>query len=297
MTDTQTLETIRQRIRELESIPMVPAILRPLLAQLNRPPEQVQLEVLVQLVGCENSLTAKCLQMANSAIFGRSTPVTSIRGAVIALGVQRLRAILLSACMVDMFRSRAGDMDATVLWEHCFACALVSQQFARKIHYHDPEKAYLSGLLHDIGLILELVIYPKELQNVFELSRSKALPIQEAEQATLGFNHCEIGAIVAEEWHLPAHVAEVIRFHHSKEFAEHQDVVAMVHLCDTLCQLGGLGFGFPLMVQVDFVDDPAWQVVLKSRPELGKLDLARFTFELETYFEEVKKTVALLFRA
>jgi putative nucleotidyltransferase with HDIG domain len=296
MTDTQSLDTIRQRIRELESIPMVPAILRPLLAQLNRPPEQVQLEVLVELVRCENSLAAKCLQMANSAMFARSTPVSSIRGAVIALGVQRLRTILLSACMVDMFRSRAGELDATILWEHSFACALVSQQFARKIHYHDPEKAYLSGLLHDIGLILELVIYPKELQKVFELSRTKSLPIQEAEQAVLGFDHGAIGAIVAEEWHLPAQVAEVIRFHHSKEFAEDQDLAAMVHLCDTLCQLGGLGFGFPLMVQVDFIEDPAWQAVLKSRPELGKLDLARFTFELEGYFEEVRKTVAILFR-
>jgi putative nucleotidyltransferase with HDIG domain len=296
MTDTLTLDQIRRQIRELESIPMVPAILQPLLGQLSRPPEHVQLEVLVELVGCENSLTAKCLHMANSAMFGRSKPVTSIRGAVIALGVQRLRAILLSACIVDMFRTTGSDMDATVLWEHSFACALVCQQFARKIRYPEPDKAYLAGLLHDIGLILELVIQPKELQNAFALSRSKALPIQDAEQATLGFTHCEIGTIVAEEWHLPPQVAEVIRFHHSTEFADHQDVVAMVHLCDTLCQLGGLGFGFPLMVQVDFLEDPAWQTVLRSRPELGKLDLARFTFELESYFAEVKKMVAVLFR-
>jgi putative nucleotidyltransferase with HDIG domain len=296
MTDTLNLDTIRQQIQKLESVPMVPAILRPLMTQLNRPPEHVQIEVLVELVGCENSLTAKCLQMANSAMFGRSKPVTTIRGAVIALGVQRLRAILLSACIVDMFRTTAGDIDATVLWEHSFACALVCQQFARKIRYPDPEKAYLAGLLHDIGLILGTVVYPNELQNAFALSKSKSLPLQEAEQATFGLTHCETGAVVAEEWHLPPEVAEVIRFHHSKEFADHPDVVAIVHLCDTLCQLGGLGFGFPLMVQVDFLEDPAWQAVLKSRPELGKLDLARFTFELESYFAEVKKMVAVLFR-
>jgi putative nucleotidyltransferase with HDIG domain len=275
---------------------MVPAILRPLLSQLDRPPEQVKIDTLVELVRCENSLTAKCLQVANSALFARSQPVTTIRGAVIALGVQRLRVILLSACMADIFRASAGDLDATVLWEHSFACALVSQQFARRIQHPDPERIYLAGLLHDLGLILGLVVYPAELRNAFALSQAESLPLQDAERATFGITHCETGALVAQEWRLPPEVAEVIRSHHATEFHEGQEAVAIVHLCDTLCQLGGLGFGFPLMTEVDFGEDPAWQVVLQARPQLHNLDLARFTFELEAYFAEVKKMVAILFR-
>jgi putative nucleotidyltransferase with HDIG domain len=296
MSATVNLDEVRQRIRNLDSVPIVPAILRPLLNQLNRPPEDVKIGSLVEMVACENSLAAKCLQMANSPLFGRAKPVNTIRGAVIALGIQRLHAILLSACMIDVFRTGSGDFDATVFWEHSFACALVAQQFARKLNHPEPEKAHLTGLLHDLGLILSLVIFPDQLRNAIALSRTKNVPLEVAEKETFGFTHCETGTVAAQEWRLPKEVAEVIHFHHADNFADHEDLVAIVHLSDRLCQLGGLGYGYPLMVEVDLLQDPAWDALLTKHTALRKLDLARFTFELETYFVEVKKMVAVLFR-
>jgi len=70
----------------------------------------------------------------------------------------------------------------------------------------------------------------------------------------------------------------------------------MVHLCDRLCLLGGLGYGYSLMEEVDLAQDPAWEALLQHHPGLRQLDLARFTFELESYFAEVKRVVAVLFR-
>jgi putative nucleotidyltransferase with HDIG domain len=295
MTGTVNLEELRQRLRKLDAVPMVSTILRPLLAQLNRPPEEVRIESLVGLVAVENSLAAKCLQLANSPLFGRTKPVSTIRGAVLALGIQRLQAILLSACMVNVLRGAAG-MDATVLWEHSLACALVSQQFARCIRHSDPEKVYLTGLLHDIGLILGMVTYPDAIRNAFAASRAQSMTLEAAERATFGLTHCEFGAIVAEEWRLPVEVAEVARFHHASSFAEYRHYVAIVHLCDRLCQLGGLGYGYSLMEEADLAQDPAWPPLLQRHPSLRQLDLARFTFELESYFAEVKRMVAVLFR-
>ena len=297
MNDTiVNLDDVRQRIRSLDSVPIVPAIFRPLLGQLNRPAEDVKIGSLVELVSCENSLAAKCLHMANSPLFGRSKEVNTIRGAVIALGIQRLHAILLSACMIDIFRANAGEIDATVFWEHSFATALVSQQFARKIRHKDPEKVYLCGLLHDLGLILSLVVFPEQLKKAFALSRARSIPLEVAERDTFGFSHCETGAVAAQEWNLPKEAAEAIRFHHAPNFQDHEDIVAMVHLCDRLCQVGGLGYGYNLMVGVDLLDDPAWNALTMHHPDLRKLDLARFTFELESYFVEVRKMVAVLFR-
>jgi putative nucleotidyltransferase with HDIG domain len=296
MSEIVNLDEVRQRIRNLDSVPIVPAILRPLLNQLNRPPEDVKIGSLVELVACENSLAAKCLQMANSPLFGRAKPVNTIRGAVIALGIQRLHAILLSACMIDVFRTANGDIDVTVFWEHSFACALVAQQFARKINHPEPEKAHLAGLLHDLGLILSLVIFPEQLRNAITASKNKNIPLEVAERETYGYSHCETGAVAAQEWRLPKEAAEVIRYHHTDDFSDHDDLVSIVHLSDRLCQLGGLGYGYPLMIEVDMLKDPAWEALLTHHPDLRKLDLARFTFELETYFVEVKKMVAVLFR-
>jgi HD-like signal output (HDOD) protein len=290
------LDQVRQRIRTLDSVPVVPSILRPLLTLMNRPPEQVQLADLAGLVACESSLTAKCLHLANSPLFGISRPITTIRAAVVALGVQRLQALLLSACMVGLFRTQNGDVDTSVFWEHSFACALVSQQFARRIRHEDPEKAYLSGLLHDLGLIMSLVLFPSELHAVFALCRERSLPLEQAEQAIFGFTHCDTGGVLAEEWELPADAGEVIRFHHAGDFLAHCDLVAIVHLCDQLCQLGGLGHGFPRMIEVELAEDKAWEALMEQHPHLRQLDLARFTFELETYFAEAKRMVANLFQ-
>jgi putative nucleotidyltransferase with HDIG domain len=214
---------------------------------------------------------------------------------VLALGIQRLQAILLSACMVNVLRGSAG-VDATVLWEHSLACALVSQQFARRIRHSDPERVYLTALLHDIGLIMGLVVYPDAVRAAFAASRAQSMNLDSAERATFGLTHSEFGAIIAEEWRLPAEAAEVIRFHHAEDFTGYRDYVAIVHLCDRLCQLGGLGYGYALMEEVDFLQDPAWPALLQHHPDLRQLDLARFTFELESYFAEVKRVVAVLFR-
>lgn len=290
------LNDVRQRVRTLDSVPVVPSILRPLVAQLNQPPEQVQIGALADLVACESSLTAKCLHLANSPLFGTSRPITSIRAAVVTLGIQRLQTVLLSACMVGLFHTKNGDIDTSAFWEHSFACALVSQQFARRIRHEDLDKAYLGGLLHDLGLIMSLVLFPNELREVFGLCRDQALPLEEAEHRVFGFTHCETGALLAEEWQLPKEVGEVMRFHHADDFKAHGDLVPIVHLCDQLCELGGLGHGFPRMIEVEFDEDQAWEALMPHYPQLRRLDLARFTFELETYFAEAKRMVASLFQ-
>ena len=277
MTDKMNLAEVRRRIRTLDSVPIVPSILRPLLAQLKRPPEQVQINALADLVACESSLTAKCLHLANSPLIGLARPMANIRAAVVSLGVQRVQNIVLSACIAGLFRTKSGDIDTSAFWEHSFACALVSQQFARKIRHCDPEKVYLAGLLHDLGLIMSLVLFPKELQTALLLSREQSMPLQEAERATFGFTHSDTGGVLAEEWQLPPDVGEVMRFHHGDDFPAHCDLVAVVHLCDQLCLLGGFGYGFPMMMGIELDEDKAWEALMDHHPQLRQLDLARFT--------------------
>ena len=69
------------------SIPIIPAILQSLLAELNQPPEQVNMLRVADLVGRDESLAAQCLRMANSPLFGRGTPTVSMRGAVRTFGI------------------------------------------------------------------------------------------------------------------------------------------------------------------------------------------------------------------
>src|SRR6266478_2511944 len=125
--------------------------------------ENVDVRQVVGLISQDKSLTAQCLQMANSPLFGRWQSVDNIKSAVVSLGLQRMRDIAMSCSILTLIPS-ASKIDPVVFWEHSLGCALVCRQFARKIKFADPEKAYLGGLLHDIGIVAHLWIVPEEFQ-------------------------------------------------------------------------------------------------------------------------------------
>jgi HD-like signal output (HDOD) protein len=136
--------------------------------------------------------------MANSPLFGHWKKIDSLRGAVVALGFQRLREIVVSCSILKLVPVGQTQINPVVFWEHSLGCALVCRRFARKIHLSHPEKAYLGGLLHDIGIIVNLTILPEEFAAAVTLAQSQRIPLHEAESEVLGMTHCDSGKILAE---------------------------------------------------------------------------------------------------
>jgi HD-like signal output (HDOD) protein len=168
----QSQDTLRKRLEGLDQMPTIPVILYPLLRQLEQPLDRLDLQQIVDLISQDESLAAQCLHMANSPLFGLWQPVDSIRSAVALLGMQRVREIAVSCSVLQLLPSGAGKVNPKVFWEHSLACALVCRQFAHRIAFADPIKAYLGGLLHDLGIVAHLWIVPKEFQSACELARA-----------------------------------------------------------------------------------------------------------------------------
>ncbi len=204
-----TKATLLKRLEGLHHIPTIPAVLAPLLRYLEQPLEQLDVHKVTEMIAQDKSLAAQCLQMANSPLFGRWQKVDSLRGAIVGLGFQRVSDIAMSCGVLNMVPRDSG-IDPTSFWEHSLGCALVCRHFARKISYPDPGKAYLAGLLHDIGIIVNLWVLPKEFQAAFEFARTEGVPLHEAEQAVLGFTHCESGRLLAERWEIAPDLTEVV---------------------------------------------------------------------------------------
>jgi len=192
------LSEISRKIADLDNIPTVPALLVPLLKRLGEPAEDVNVTEIVNLISYDKSLTAQCLHMANSPLYGRWTPLDNLRTTVIALGMQRMRDIALSCTLLTLVPRGRTSVDPAVFWEHSLGCALVCRQFAHKIGFPDPAKAYLAGLLHDVGVVAELCVVPEEFQAALDLARSQGIPLHEAEATALGLTHCDSGKIVAQ---------------------------------------------------------------------------------------------------
>jgi putative nucleotidyltransferase with HDIG domain len=295
---TPTLrELIRERVEKLNSIPTVPAIIRPLLHYLELPVDQVEVTRIVDLVSCDESISAQCLRVANSALYFRTREVKSVHGAVLVLGVRQVREILLSCSLLNLLPKASWVIDPLVFWEHSLGCALLSRYCARKARFREPERAYLAGLLHDIGELVNMLSFQEEFRAAAQLARSEKIPLHEAEYSALGFTHCDTGKILAEHWRLPEDIAEVVEHHHNVQQAKlHPVLVALVGLSDRLCHMHELGYGTNEKSDLKLEDDPAWAILTRDYPLLAQTDLSRFLLDMEGFAGEARKMVRSILR-
>jgi len=291
-------ETIRERVQRIETTPSIPAVFLPLLKLLNAPAEDVRLEEVVKLVSYDNTIAAQCLRVASSPLFGLAKSPESIKGAVISLGLRRVETILLTCCLGQAFPAGKWALDPVVFWRHSLGCAMVCRKFSEKIGAHDHDRAYMAGLLHDIGFQVNCIAFPKEFDAAVKRALQELMPLDEAERTTMGFTHCESGRALAEKWHLAEDMVQVIAHHHAPELSEKdQPLVALVHLCDLLCRVRGMGYGYYESHKVDLAHNPAWAVLQKEYRDLERVDVELFTFELDEAIGEIFELVATIFGA
>jgi putative nucleotidyltransferase with HDIG domain len=295
MNDVTAMQ-LQKRVRSIQSLPTPPVIFRPLMDLFRQPIENVEIKEVTKLVSYDKSLAALCLRVANSPLFGRAKSTESVQAAVLSLGVRRVEEILLTCCLQQMMPKGKWGPDPVAFWKHSLGCAFVSRKFAEMIGYADGEKAYVAGLLHDLGIVVNAVAYRSEFSAVMAEASKKQLKLEELEEKRLGFTHCDSGFTLAQVWQLPEEVCEVIRFHHHPQAApQWSPLVAVVHLCDLLCRLRGLGYGYYEAQEIDFLADPAWVTLSEQFPKLAQMDLARFTFDLDGVVGEVALLVDSIF--
>jgi len=288
--------TIRKRVGAIESMPSIPTIFLPLLELLNLPPDKVKLDEVVKLVSYDNTIAAQCLRVASSPLFGLAKGPESIRGAVLTLGLRKVESILLTCCLGNAFPAKNWALDPTVFWKHSLGCAMVCRSFSEKLGADDPDKAYMAGLLHDLGFVVNCIAFPKEFAAVVASATVEQCSFGDAEMTTMGFTHCETGRALAEKWHLAPDLVQVIAHHHDPEKSESAHaLVALVHLSDLLCRMRGMGYGYYEKRKVDLMGDPAWDTLLKTHADLNNIDLARFSFEMDDAVAEVATLVSTIF--
>jgi len=294
---TTAKSILLSRIEGLRQIPTIPAVLQPLLRYLELPSEDLDVVKITDMIAQDKSLAVQCLQMANSPLFGKWQRIESLKDAIVSLGIQRISDIAMSCGVLNLLPKDLGGINPVAFWEHSLGCALVCRHFARNISYPDPGKAYLAGLLHDIGIVVNLWVLPTEFRAAFEFARAEGVPLDEAEQRTLGFTHCESGRLLAEHWGLAPDLRETVWLHHTNyESAEHAGLIALVELSDLLCRMSGLNHGYIEKREVNLLKQTGFAVLSRRYPDLKDMDWARLTFELESYMDEVHSLVHAIYR-
>jgi HD-like signal output (HDOD) protein len=293
--NAQTQLKLQKQIQQMDSISTAPAILQPLLEMLRLPSEAIKIEKVVDLVSYDGAIAAQCLRLANSPLYGRSE-VETVRSAVMTLGLDRVRTLLLGLCVDRVIPADKWVIEPNAFWRHSLGCALVTQRMAKKIDYDEPEKAYLAGLLHDIGLLVNSILYTDLFRECLRSAAEQHAPLHVIEEQLLGFTHCDTGRMLAEHWRLSRELVDAAQCHHDVSLlAAAGPLACLVHLSDLLCRVRYLGYGYDEIMGIDLGGDAAWQILIASYPALENIDLVRFTLDIDGAMDQIVATVDSVF--
>ncbi|MEJ5252108.1 MAG: HDOD domain-containing protein [Chthonomonadetes bacterium] len=210
-------EGLEQAIREsLDRLPPMPAVITRVMEMTNDP--NCTAQELQRVIGMDEVLSSKVLRLVNSARYGFPRRITTLSHAIILLGFETVRnlAIGVAAVRLVLRHGVACPVNRQRFWEHSLETALAASTLARHLRKDLilREEMFLTGLLHDLGILFLSQNFPEEYRAVVEHCGS----LEEApavEQEVFGITHCEVGARMVEYWNLPPVFAEVMLHHHA----------------------------------------------------------------------------------
>jgi len=224
-------------ILEMESLPSLPAFYFELLEEINSP--EASLKKVGEIISRDIGMSAKILQLVNSAFFGLQRHILNPTDAVTALGLDTVKLLVLSVHVFTVFeKNKLDSFCLTQLWDHCTAVSVHAQQIARHAASHDPkiaEYAFLAGMFHDLGKIILAAKLPDTYQRILDTVQHQGIPFLEAERQHLKTTHAEIGAYLLGLWGFCDPILEAVAYHHQPRQTAGKEFSALtaVHLADT----------------------------------------------------------------
>lgn len=289
------LEKARELVGKIEDLPTIPAVATQVLQLIDQP--DVQIEDVADLMLTDQVMTARVMKMINSPVYKPEHEITSLKRALIYLGLRHIREIALTTSFIGAFEGNNGALEISSFWEHSFGVGMVSKIIAKKIGYADLESAYIAGIIHDLGEVFLSNFMRDDFQKVLDSIKDKPIKLIDAEADYFGTTHAEIGLCMAEKWNFPALYREVIYLHHTPSEATIDPVLcSIVNLADLFCGVRELNYGGREWVSFNLYEEEGWQILKKQSPELADLDVERFCYELDDAIPDVKELVNSIFK-
>ena len=211
------MNELERKLLQSPSVPTVPRVAQKLLDLLNQ--GEVELSQLADLISVEPSLTVKIIRLINSPLYGLAREITSLRDAVLYLGLNSIRSVALSFSFFSTFsRDPSGGERLDALWRTSLMNALAARRLANELGGWDVEEAFLAGLVADCGTLLMHRGVP-EYAGILDRFYSGEADLLELEQRCLETTHTRLGGLLLEAWRFPKQLVELVTFHHDPTLA------------------------------------------------------------------------------
>jgi HD-like signal output (HDOD) protein len=288
---SQREQVVAEAIREISHIATLPEITLKIVELVEDPKSTAQ--DLHKVIANDPALCSRILKVVNSSFYGLPGQIGSINRAIVMLGLNAVKNIAIAASLAKLFRG--GDLtpsfSAKNLWVHSVVTAATAKMLSDRLGFALSDEAFLSGLIHDIGIMVEMQYDRSRLIDVIQkVGDNEGVPSQDMlaiEEATFAANHQQFGAGLCAKWKFPSNFALVTGFHHNPLEAppESRTLPSIVYVADRLAAEVGGGFRLDLKsteVSADVRD------VLK----LGTEDLDRLRQELPEHLKSVESMLS-----
>ena len=239
------VQKLRRRLENIQDLPILSSVAMNIASRIHSP--SANAAEIGQLIEHDPALTARVLQLVNSAYYGFPHRIRSVQHAVVILGFGKIKSVVTAVSVYDASgRGPQRVIDPRRLWQHGIGVAIAAKEILSELAPHVPsEDAFTAGLLHDIGKI----IYDQYLPDLYTpvenlVAAEPGRTLLSAEQELLGVTHAAVGRWLAERWHLPTMLQHVIAYHHQPARApDNRDLVGVIHLADAFVRALGVGHG------------------------------------------------------
>jgi HD-like signal output (HDOD) protein len=264
--------------RSIQDLPALPTAVTRVL-ELTENPNATATD-LDKLIGSDPALATKVLRVVNSAYYGLSSEVSTTSHAIVILGFQQVRNLVLSMAAMSLVKARTQAMIQTqyAFWRHAFGTASAARMLAERkgCSVETRDIAYTGALLHDLGELFLLANFPDLLREVLRQCAATGTMMQESEQRVLGIDHAEIGGMLTQVWKFPVELTDMVAHHHGPFTELPPTTVALVHAADYYSSV----CGFASVPNGSFYLDPIVDAWLNLRDE-----------ELPAFFEAISEKV------
>ncbi|MEQ8661439.1 MAG: HDOD domain-containing protein, partial [Gammaproteobacteria bacterium] len=224
--------------------------------------ENASAEDIAQVVATDPALTVRLLRIVNSPLYGLRGRIETVPRAVTVLGVDALTSLVVAVSAVASFGripSKLVNMDT--FWRHGVLCALLARTLARQARVLHPERLFVAGLLHDIGSLVLYHQVPDTMRGLLTAAAGAEQQLYDAELATFGYAHPQLGGLLLESWGLPETLHDAVTWHHEPARAAAAPIeAAIVHVAERLANHSGLG-GYCEAPLEELPPPEAWQAL------------------------------------
>ena len=254
----------RQLLERVDDLPPLPAVAARVMAMADDANSSAL--DMAQVLSSDQALTAKLIRISNSAYYGFARKVSTVREAVVVLGMKQVRQVAVGASLMNSFNGRRVDddvFDIDLFWGHSVAVAIAAETIAKKTRAARPEDAFTAGILHDIGRLVLRQVMPNEFRSAVVMA-IQGTPLHIAELETTGYSHDEIGLALGEKWKFPTHLVDAVANHHKENASPERDgLEGVVAQANALVLHYGLYCGYdvddaellPIPVELERVED------------------------------------------